>query len=111
HSDPPQELALGEDAEVLPHRQGPRADQPDHDHPGQRVAAAALEAALVLLEQPEADARRGDDAQDGEDTVPRDEEWADANDVWVEVDDDRECCQAARSRRLSASSFGSSANA
>src|SRR5260370_29451115 len=84
-----QPLAVGEDAPVLPHVEETRADKPQRDHPREPVAGA-LEVGDVLLQEPETDARRGDDPEDREHAVPGDQERAEPKDVRVEVDDDRQ---------------------
>src|SRR5204863_6403102 len=106
-----EDLAAGEDPEVLPDVEKASADEADHDHPGEAVARV-LEVGHVLAQQPEAEPRGGEDAQHGEDAVPRDEQRTDARDVRVEVDDDCEEAHdaaAARCSRCSATSLGSSA--
>src|SRR5438552_18570041 len=106
----PQELSVGEEPEVLPHIEKTGADKAQGHHPGEAVAGAG-EIGDVLLEQPEADARGGDDAQHCEHSVPGDQDRPDAQDVRVEVDDDRQWHQsgmlAARCSRSNATSFGS----
>src|SRR4029077_15922645 len=88
-SEHPQPRGAREDAPVLPDVEKTRADQPERDHPREPVAGA-LEVGDVFLQEPEADARSGDDSEDREDAVPGDEEWAEPEDVGVEVDDDRQ---------------------
>ena len=108
-----QPLAVGKDLEVLPYIKETGSDEAEHDHPGQPVACVP-EVDAVLLEEPEAQARRRDDPEHREHAVPGDQQRADADDVRVQVDDDREQVHwrtsAARSRRDSATCLGSRAS-
>ena len=88
-SEDAQPLAVGEDPPVLPNVQRPGADKAERDHPRQSVARV-FEIGYVLTQQPEAEARRGDDPEHRKHAVPGDEERTQPDDVRVEVDDDRE---------------------
>ncbi len=107
-----EDLAAGEEPEVLPHVQKARADQAQPHHPGDAVGAACR-VDPVLLQQPEAEARPGEDSEHREHAVPGDQEWPDAKEIGVEVDDDGEKRHAdpamARCRRDIATSLGNRA--
>src|SRR5581483_4283070 len=105
----PQQVPV-EELEVLPDVQQPGADEADDDHPEDAVGQAARVDALPV-EEPHAEPRGREDAEHGEDAVPRDQERPDLEEVRLEVDDDREeAHEAARSMRVIASSFGRSAS-
>ncbi len=78
----------GEELEVLPHIKDAGSDQPKDHHPRDAVGAMT-DVDLVLAEQPQTEACRGEDAEHREHPVPRDEEWPEPEQVWLEVDHDR----------------------
>ena len=113
-------LGEGEDAqnvaveqlEVLPDVEQSRADQAEHDHPGDSVAGTRG-VDPILAQEPQAEPGGGEDTEDGEDPMPRHEERADLEERRLQVDDDGQRHARHPIARASldiATSFGSSAS-
>src|SRR6266851_1401432 len=109
----PEQRSARKELEVLPHIKEACADEAEDDHVRDTVRAAG-HVDPVFLEKPQAKPRCGQDSQNREHSVPRDEEWSDFEEVRVQVDDDGEKHQSlapiARWRRDIATSFGISAS-